>query len=173
MVWTQNKGILGVFARTIDPAAHLRVKRSRWWRYFGTEMATTIGPCVYIPADWSEDQVRRVIPHEVAGHVRQFRAAGLGIHPWLGLPIMALIYFACVFPVGLAWGRYRLELHAETCAWHHGLRYGWMGPPDIRRRAKTFGAEVAGPAYGWPWPRRLVERGFKRRAEYVIAGLLR
>lgn len=134
------------------------------------EFATTLGSRIYIPETWTYQQVAAVIPHEAAGHVRQFRWCGLGIHPDVGFfPGMFLIYvWGVIFPVFLAWGRYRMELHADTQSWRYGLKKGIATPFDIRRRAEWFGGVVASSAYAWAVPRRWALWGFRRRAEAVI-----
>lgn len=149
-------------ARRFDPAVRLRVKRSRVWRLFNSGMAITIGSTVFIPPDWTSAAVRRVLPHEVGGHVRQYRFCGLGIHPAVGIPIFLLLY-------ALPWVRYRLELHAETREWVVGLAEGYLTPEDVLRGADAFAAKVGGRPYLWAvWP-SWARRGSRRRARRVIA----
>jgi hypothetical protein len=169
--WWHDREELGVFARTFDRSTKLKLKQSKCWGITPAlkTFATTIGHVVYIPAEWSTEAVRRVIPHEVAGHVKQFRYAGLGIHPSVGVfPGMFIAYLLVFFPVLLAWGRYRLELHADTKSWEYHLRQKVCGPSEIRARADHFASTISGPAYAWCWPKPWALWGFRRRAEKVI-----
>jgi hypothetical protein len=172
--WLHRRGELEAFARVFDDAARLKPKRSRLWGVSGAlkEFATTLGSSIYIPDDWTYQKAKDIIPHESAGHVRQFRWCGLGMHPSVGLfPGMFLIYiWGGIFPVYLAWARYRLELHADTQSWRYHLKTLQWTPYEVRRRAEWFAGIVASSAYAWAWPRRWVLWGFKRRAEKVIKG---
>jgi len=170
--WWHQREELEAFARTFDETARLRVKKSVLWsatRAIKT-FATTIGRVIYIPVDWSASSVRSVIPHEVAGHIRQFRWAGFGIHPNLGIfPGMFLVYvWGTLLPVFLAWGRYRCELHADAQSWKYHLERGLWDSTDVRRRAERFADVVSGFAYIWAWPKAWCLAGFKKRAEQVI-----
>jgi hypothetical protein len=157
-------------AKMFDASAKLRPKRSSLWNIgFLKRAATTLGSTVYIPDDWTPMKVAVVIPHEVAGHVKQFRYAGLGIHPNLGIfPGMFIVYLFLIFPVFLSWGRYRMELHADSKSWYHHLRGEYRTPEGIRSRAKRFANFVSGPQYLYSLPRFWVRWGFERRAEKVI-----
>lgn len=169
--WWHNRAELQEFAQTFDRSARLALKTSRVWNIGALRtFATTIGRTVYIPADWSSGQVMRVLPHEVDGHVKQFRYAGLCIHPNLGIfPGMFLVYvWGVLFPVLFAWGRYRCELHADTKSWQFHLRAKLWTPVEVKSRAEYFGKLVAGKPYIWAMPRRWVLWGFGRRANKVI-----
>ena len=168
--WVGDRKALESFAREFDPAARLAVKRSKLWIGALKDNATTIGRTVYIPEDWSIGSVVDVIPHEVAGHVRQFRWCGLGIHPTAGIfPGMALIYgWGLLVPILLAWGRYRCELHAESQSWRYHLTKGLWTGHEVRLRARKFARRVASWAYFKAWPESWALWGFKRRAERII-----
>lgn len=173
--WLEHRAELEAFAQSLDPAARLAVKRSKIWNVGSLRhFATTIGRTIYIPEAWTAAMVKEVLPHEVLGHVVQFRRASLGIHPSLGIfPGMFLVYiWGVVFPLFLAWGRYRCELHADTQSWRYHLDQGIWGPSQVRERAVQFAKVVASWAYIKPWPRRWVLWGFKRRAEQVIRGAI-
>ena len=168
--WWHARGELEVVARSMHSRARLRLKQSKIWSINETQQtyATTIGATVYIPAEWTLEQVLWSLPHEVLGHVRQFHWAGLCIHPGAGIPLMVLIYGIFMFPVFLAWGRYRCELHAEATAWAYHLRQGAVSLAYVRLSAVSFAKAVSSSAYAWAvWP-RWARWGFKRRAEAVI-----
>jgi hypothetical protein len=170
--WLHQRAALEAFATALDPTARLAVKQSRLWGITSAlkRFATTIGRTVYIPEGWTVDQARGVLPHEVLGHVRQFRWAGLGAHPTAGIfPGMFLVYvWGLVFPVLLAWGRYRCELHADAASWAYHLRKRLWTPNDVLARAERFAETVSSSAYAWAWPRRWAVWGFLRRARKVI-----
>lgn len=111
-----------------------------------SEYVTTLGHTIYVPDGWSErSPLARytVLRHEVV-HVRQFERWGFGG--------MVLLYGLLPFPIGLAYGRARLEweAYAET----------------LRVTAEVYGLEAAcdpclhdeivgrftGPDYAWMWP---------------------
>ena len=170
--WGKTQSTLEEFAKSFDRSARLRPKRSKLWGLTGplSTFATTIGRTVYIPADWTSYQVLSVIPHEVGGHVKQFRWCGLGIHPNAGILGMIIVYlWGIFFPIGLAYGRYRCELHAEIVSWRYHLKRGIMSTLEVKRRADWFGSLVVGSAYLYAWPRSLGLRGFQKAAQKVIS----
>lgn len=180
MKWISQKALLTAYAQSFDPSAVL-LPKSHWFgrvlnvlvfwmgrEAFMERFATTVGPLVLIPDDWNANQARSSIPHEVAGHVRQFRWFGLWIHPWAGVPLMGLVYGLLFFPIMLAYFRYRLELHADTQMWRVLLRDGRASSSDVMHRAQRFAATVASWDYLKPWPAGLVKRGFEKAAKQVI-----
>ena len=167
--WIDKKEELEAFAKTFDHTARLKEKKSFIWNIgFLKVAATTIGPNIYIPSNWKEHSVRYVIPHEVGGHVKQFKFCGLGIHPWAGVPLMLLLYFLLFFPVFLAWPRYRLELHASAVSWRYHLEQKLWGVSDVKIRAAEFAKTVSSSAYLYAVPLFWAKLGFKRKAERVI-----
>jgi hypothetical protein len=122
-------------------------------REFSTRYVTTIGRTIYFPAGWAQrsaDDRYIVLRHE-AVHLRQFRSYGL-----LG---MSALYLLPVLPLGLAWGRARLE----WAGYRETLRataevYGVVAAQDERLRAHIVRQFTSG-AYGWMWPfPRQIER---------------
>lgn len=169
--WWHQREKLEAFAKTFDRDAKLSLKKSFVWKIGALKtFATTVGATVYIPADWTSEQARWVIPHECLGHMKQFRWCGLGIHPNLGIfPGMFLLYiFPAGLPIGLAWLRYRLEMHADSKSWEYMLKEGWRTPAEVRERAVDFAKTVASWNYVKAWPEKWAIWGFKRRAEKVI-----
>lgn len=176
MKWGYQKATLQTYAKTFDSSARLMPHSHWFWRavlFVGFwiprgKFAQTLGPLIGIPDEWSVEQVRGVIPHEVGGHVRQCRAFGLWIHPWAGLPLMAVVYGLLFFPIFLAYFRYRLELHADAQRWRTLLKEGRASPSDIMARAQGFAETISSWTYLKPWPSALVKRGFTRKAKAVI-----
>lgn len=111
-----------------------------------TRYTTVIGRRIYVPLDWDarDPRERYVTLRHEAVHLRQVRR--------YGLVLMSFLYGVPFFPLGLAYGRARIEweAYAET----------------FRAVAEVFGAERArapelrahvlrqftSAAYGWMWP---------------------
>ena len=140
------------FSRLIDRA--LKILTLGGQSAFMTRYVTTIGRTIYLPSGWRArtPESRYVTLRHEAVHLRQFRRYG-----WVGT---ALLYLLPILPMGLAWGRARLEweAYAET----------------LRATAEVHGVEAArspalhayirkqftGPAYGWMWPFDLPVQGW-------------
>jgi hypothetical protein len=182
--WTDEHARLEALAREIEPSVRLETKDGWHWRLlaglaaaataggiprrtFLEEYATTLGPLHGYPASWSVERVERTLVHE-ARHTRQARLCALGIHPWLGLPVFAVLYLLLPLPAGLGLARLLFELDADRAAWRHALARG-TPPEAVRARAREFAARVCSGHYGWPFPRALGVRLFARTAERTIA----
>jgi len=131
-------------------------------RDYLTRYHTVIGNTLYVPASWSSaSDVERVIVlrHERV-HLRQRRR--------YGLPLFALLYLVPFLPLGLAYGRARLEWEAYTETLRATAELQGL---DAARSAELRGRIVGrftGPAYGWMWPfGRQVEKWY----EDVLDGL--
>lgn len=168
--WWHSRHYLIVYAKTFDKAATLVPKQSRVWGFTEALLtyATTIGRKVYIPYEWTKDQAASVISHEVLGHVKQFRFCAFGRNPTFGILPMAVIYFFVFFPVLLAWGRYRLELHAFTVDSIYKLEQGMKTPKQILEHADRFANNISGKPYVYAIPRKWAKWGFRRRARKII-----
>lgn len=119
-----------------------------------TDYVTTLGHTIYVPDDWKRtDPLRRyvVLRHEVV-HVRQFERWG-----WIG---MVLLYGFFPLPVGLAYGRARLEweAYAETLRVTAEV-FGLVAARDRRLHEEIIG-RFTGPDYAWMWPFPSVIRGW-------------
>ena len=134
------------FSKTLDGL--LRVVTAGGQSAYTTRYVTTIGRTIYLPTRWSartaED--RYVTLRHEAVHLRQFRRYSL-----VG---MSLLYLLPVLPMGLAYGRARLEweayeetLRATAEVW--GIDAARS--PELRHRILD---QFTGPAYGWMWPFR-------------------
>ena len=184
MSWVAQQARLEGIARRIEPSVRLRPKDGAFWRALGvlaavatgggisvqtflTDYATAIGPLQGYPRGWSAERVAATLVHE-ARHTRQARWCGLGIHPWLGLPVFGLLYLALPLPAGFAAARFFFELDADRAAWRHALAVG-ASPAAVRARARDFATRVCSGHYGWPLPRRVGVAWFERAAEREIA----
>lgn len=107
---------------------------------------TVLGYTLYVPPGWAHaSAVDRVITlrHERI-HLRQRQR--------YGFPLMAFLYLVPFFPLGLAYGRARLEWEAyeETLVATAELA-GLDAAQSPALRARIVGRFV-GPDYGWMWP---------------------
>ena len=191
--WTESKTEYRDWLRQHCPVVYLVTKQGRFWSLvamgmaclslgklsrlrFLEDFATTLGPIQAYPARWSSLS-RRLLVHE-ARHTQQFLFAGwfVPVLGWLGAPIrvwagvlpMAIVYGFFPLPMFFAWGRFRLELDAEACAWRVGLAEGWLTAAEVRQRAEDFGRTVASWAYLRSWPQRWSVASFRKRAEFEI-----
>jgi len=185
--WVRERARLEALARAIEPSVRVQTKDGAHWRAlawlatiatlggisrrtFLEDYATTLGPLHGYPAGWSVERVEATLVHE-ARHTRQARWCGLGLHPWLGMPVFAALYLALPLPVGLGFARLLFEIDADRAAWRHALAAG--APADaVRARAAEFAGRVCSGHYGWPVPRRLGVALFRRAAERTIAAHL-
>jgi hypothetical protein len=122
-------------------------------RQYLTHYHTVLGDTLYVPESWdAASDVDRVITlrHERV-HLRQRRR-----YTMVG---MAWLYLFPILPLGLAWGRARIEweAYAETLRATAELR-GMSAARSPALRARIV-EQFVGPAYGWMWPfRASVER---------------
>ncbi len=126
--------------------ALLRIVTLGGQKVFMTRYHTVIGDTLYVPDCWeSTPELDRVIllRHERV-HLRQRRKL-----TFLG---MAFIYLVPWFPLGLAYGRARLEWEAytETLRATAELK-GLDAARDPVLRDHII-ARFTGPDYGWMWP---------------------
>jgi hypothetical protein len=113
-------------------------------RHYLTRYHTVLFGKLYVPDAWDamDDGARYVLLRHERVHLRQRRR--------MGDVAMALAYLLPFFPVGLAWGRARIEWEAyvETIvatAELYGLEAARALEREIVRR-------YVGPDYGWMWP---------------------
>lgn len=134
------------FSRLLDVL--LRVVTFNRMRTFMTDYHTVIGDTLYVPEAWRRmcavDKVI-LLRHERV-HLRQRRRL-----TFIG---MACIYLLPFFPLGLAYGRARLEWEAYTetlRATHELLGADAVRDPRLRQHIVT---RFCSADYGWMWPFR-------------------
>jgi len=137
-----------------------------------TRFWATIGNVVYVPLRLDEKgKVYRygdlpyedyyILSHELK-HVEQFARLGFpkvrGGRA-LGVVVFALLYIFPFFPIGLAYGRYRLEREAYLAGLVAAKRIGyekWASrhyqKPPLPQLEKAIQACSVSPWYLWPWP---------------------
>lgn len=131
-------------SRLIDAA--LRVLTFGAQSEYLTRYYTVIFHTLYVPGGWEQtDDLERVITlrHERVHlrQVRRFTPAG-----------MTVLYLVPIFPLGLAYGRARIEweAYAETIRATAELRgIDAARSPGLRRHIV---AQFVSGAYGWMWP---------------------
>lgn len=133
-------------------------------RQYLTHYHTVLGFTLYVPDSWSEasDIDRAILLRHERVHLRQRRR--------YGYPLMAFLYLVPFFPLGLAYGRARLEWEAyrETLRATAELK-GLAAAKSERLRRQIVGRFVSG-AYGWMWPfPRQVERWYDAALEELEA----
>jgi hypothetical protein len=125
-------------------AAALAIVTLGGQRHYLTRYHTVLFGKLYVPDAWStmDDRARYILLRHERVHLRQRRR--------MGDLAMAFVYLIPFFPLGLAWGRARIEWEAyvETIvatAEVHGLAAARALEDEIVRR-------YVGPDYGWMWP---------------------
>ena len=132
------------FAKVLDVVLKLVTFGAQ--RAFLTHYHTVLFDTLYVPQSWDDtpDVARLITLRHERVHLRQRRRYGD-----LGLTFLYLVPF---FPLGLAYGRARLEWEAYTetlraTAEYHGLAEARA--PELRARIVR---QFTGGAYGWMWP---------------------
>jgi hypothetical protein len=113
-------------------------------RSYLTRYHTVLFGKLYVPDAWTtmDDAARVILLRHERVHLRQRRR--------MGDLAMALYYLVPILPVGLAWGRARIEWEAyletiRATAEIHGIDAARRLEDEIVRR-------YVGPDYGWMWP---------------------
>jgi hypothetical protein len=115
---------------------------------FLTEYHTVLGHTLYVAPSWKTMSARDkmvLLRHERV-HLRQSRR--------LGSIAMAFIYLIPFFPLGLAYGRAKLEWEAYRETLRATLEL--MGPEAVSSETLRLRivSRFTGPDYGWMWPFR-------------------
>jgi hypothetical protein len=124
---------------------------------FLTEYHTILGTTLFVAPTWQtmDAKERAVLLRHERVHMRQSKRLG---------PVgMALLYLLPFFPLGLAYGRARLEWEAyrETLTATMEL-WGIDAARNATLRSKII-SRFTGPDYGWMWPfRPAVEAWYDR-----------
>ncbi|MCB9586379.1 MAG: hypothetical protein H6718_13330 [Polyangiaceae bacterium] len=111
-----------------------------------TEYFTVLGDTLYTPPGWEQmtSEAKVVLLRHERVHLRQRRR-------YTG-PGMTFLYLLPFLPLGLAYGRARIEweAYAETLRATYEV-YGAGSARDPELKRKIVG-RFTGPAYGWMWP---------------------
>jgi len=142
-------------SRAIDIA--LRVVTLGGQRHYLSRYHTVIGDTLYVPETWAtlSDLDRVILLRHERVHLRQRRRYGGAL--------MAFLYLVPFLPLGLAYGRARIEWEAyeETLRATAELRgHEALQSSDLREQIVR---RFTGPDYGWMWPFRSVVEGWYDR----------
>jgi hypothetical protein len=125
-------------------------------RSYMTRYHTVLFGKLYVPDTWEcmDDAARYVLLRHERIHLRQRRR--------MGDVLMGFVYLFPIFPIGLAWGRARIEWEAyvETIAATAELH----GLEAARRLEDEIVQRFVGPDYGWMWPFPATIRGWFHEA---------
>lgn len=114
-------------------------------RRFVDHYWTTLARTIYYPAGIADPLDHRgVLEHELV-HVRQWERWNV---------ILWLTYLLLPLPLGLAWFRWRWEREAYLVQ----LRRAANRKNEIVRIVESLWT-----GYGWPWPRRWMQRWFEKQ----------
>jgi hypothetical protein len=129
-------------------------------RHYLSKYHTVLFGTLYVPDAWDsmDDAARYVLLRHERVHLEQRKR--------MGDLLMALVYLFPIFPVGLAWGRARIEWEAyvetiRATAEIHGIEAARALESEIVRRYVT-----ADYAWMWPFP-AMIRRWFRE----VVADL--
>ena len=133
-------------------------------RHYLSRYHTVIGYTLYVPSCWGdEDAVDKIIllRHERV-HLRQRKR--------YGMLSMSYRYLLWPLPVGLAYGRARIEWEA----YEETLRatYEWYGEAGLHSPAlrRHIIERFTGPDYLWMWPfRKQLERWYDEAVAAIVA----
>jgi hypothetical protein len=113
-------------------------------RHYMTRYHTVLFGKLYVPDAWEamDDGARYVLLRHERVHLRQRRR--------MGDVAMGFVYLFPIFPIGLAWGRARIEWEAyvETIVATAEL----YGLEAARKLEGEIVERFVGPDYGWMWP---------------------
>ena len=134
---------------------------------FMTRYVTTLGRTIYLPSDWEGREAAaryEVLRHE-AVHLAQFAR--------LGWARMSLLYLLPILPLGLAWGRARLEWEAYAETLRARAEMGGLEAAADPAFADYIVRQFTSAAYGWMWPFPSQVRGWiERELETIRQELL-
>ncbi len=129
-------------------------------RTYLTEYHTALFGKLWVPDSWETmgDEERYILLRHERVHLRQRRR--------MGDVMMAFVYLVPFFPLGLAYGRARIEWEAYTETIRATAEVKGLAAAKLQRAFIVD--RFMGPDYGWMWPfRRVVQRWF----DEVIADL--
>lgn len=125
-------------------------------REYLTRYHTVLGYTLYTPLSWdaTPDEDRAIVLCHERVHLRQRRRYGMAL--------MAFVYLVPFFPIGLAYGRARLEWEAYRETLRATARFRGLESARSQSLKKTIVERFTGGAYGWMWPfERAVTRWYE------------
>ena len=131
-------------SRAIDRA--LRILTFGGQRRYLSDYHTVIGDTLYVPAKWERmnDLERAVLLRHERVHLRQRRR-------W-GTLLMTFLYLIPFLPLGLAYGRARIEWEAYTETLRATAELAGLDAARSGELRRQIIERFTGPDYGWMWP---------------------
>lgn len=111
-----------------------------------TQYTTVLGRTIYVPSSWAtraDDEKYITLRHE-AVHLRQSKR-----YTMLG---MAFMYALPIFPVGLAYGRARIEWEAYAETLRAVAEVFGIDAARSPQQRKHIVHQFTSASYGWMWP---------------------
>jgi len=123
---------------------------------------TVLGYTLYTPDSWDStpDLDRVIVLRHERVHLRQRRRYGFAL--------MAFLYLIPFFPLGLAYGRARIEWEAYTETLRATAELKGLAAARDEALRSTLIGRFTGAAYGWMWP---FPRAIERWYDAVLAEL--
>jgi hypothetical protein len=147
-------------SRAIDVA--LRVLTVGRMHEYLTHYHTVIGDTLYVPDAWHQTPPLECVitlRHERV-HLRQRRR-------W-GLPLMTFLYLFPIFPLGLAYGRARIEWEAYTETLRATAQLKGLDAARSSALRQEILRRFTSADYGWMWPfESRVRRWYDRAIEEI------
>ena len=142
-------------SRAIDLA--LRIVTLGGQRHYLTRYHTVIGDTLYVPETWDQlaDLERVILLRHERVHLRQRRR--------YGGPLMTFLYLLPFLPLGLAYGRARIEWEAYTETLRATAELCGSAALEDAALREQIVRRFTGPDYGWMWPFRSVVEGWYDR----------
>jgi hypothetical protein len=147
-------------SRAIDVA--LRIVTLGGQRHYLTHYHTVIGDTLYVPDSWNalSDLDRVILLRHERVHLRQRRRYGAAL--------MTFLYLIPFLPLGLAYGRARIEWEAYTETLRATAELCGLDAARSSELRERIVQRFTGPDYGWMWPFRSMVEGWYDR---VVAEL--
>ena len=130
-----------------------------------THYTTVVGHTIYTPSGWdtrSDDEKYITLRHE-AVHLRQMKR-----YTKVG---MALIYSLPLFPIGLAYGRARIEWEAYAETLRAVAEVFGIDAARSPQQRKHIVYQFTSASYGWMWPfPKTIERWIDEELARIALG---
>ena len=129
-----------------------------------TRYHTVLGDTLWVPSSWpsSPDEARTILLRHERVHLRQRRR--------YGMVSMTLIYLLPILPLGLAWGRARIEWEAYTETLRATAEVKGLAAARDPELHAYLVKQFSSGAYGWMWP---FPRAIRRWIAEVLADIER
>ena len=131
-------------------------------RSYLTRYHTVIGNTLYVPPTWQQmsDLDRVILLRHERVHLRQRRR--------YGSVLMTFLYLIPFFPLGLAYGRARIEWEAYEETLRATAELCGIEAASSQHLRAHIVARFTGPDYGWMWP---FERSVQAWYDRALANL--